>query len=211
MVGHARPELAASVLGRRHCLRGGPAGARHLASGGFSRRERARERPHVARARDGVEEKASRRVDGGRGRVRAGILVSGIRGAPIFASPASTITGSIGVLAGKFDASELYRKLGIKKELIAKGRRAGFFSESAWLLRRRIRRSSSRTSTRTTGTFPRENGGRARQDRRRNARGRAGSGVDGPASACQRPWWTRTAGCSDALAKTRSLLGLWTR
>jgi protease-4 len=58
-----------------------------------------------------------------------GYFVSGIRGATIFASSA-TITGSIGVLAGKFDAAELYAKLGIKKEMIGRGKRAGFFSEA---------------------------------------------------------------------------------
>jgi protease-4 len=42
----------------------------------------------------------------------------------------STITGSIGVVAGKFDAAGLYAKLGIRKEIIAAGKRGGFFSES---------------------------------------------------------------------------------
>jgi protease-4 len=58
-----------------------------------------------------------------------GYFVSGIRGAKILAL-SSTITGSIGVVAGKFDASDLYAKLGIKKEIIAAGKRGGFFSES---------------------------------------------------------------------------------
>lgn len=58
-----------------------------------------------------------------------GYFVSGIEGAPIFASEA-TITGSIGVLAGKFDAAGLYEKLGIKKEIIGAGARAGFYSEA---------------------------------------------------------------------------------
>jgi protease-4 len=58
-----------------------------------------------------------------------GYFVSGIKGATIFASSA-TVTGSIGVLAGKFDASGLYEKLGIKRERIAMGKRAGYFSDS---------------------------------------------------------------------------------
>jgi protease-4 len=58
-----------------------------------------------------------------------GYYVSGVRGASIIASPA-TITGSIGVLSGKVEASHLYETLGVKKELIASGKRAGYFSEA---------------------------------------------------------------------------------
>src|SRR5262249_48688751 len=58
-----------------------------------------------------------------------GYYVAGIRGAPILASPA-TITRSIGVLSGKVEASRLYEMLGVKKELVAVGKRAGFFSEA---------------------------------------------------------------------------------
>ena len=58
-----------------------------------------------------------------------GYYVAGIRGASILASPA-TITGSIGVVSGKIEASRLYEMLGVKKELIAAGKRAGFFSEA---------------------------------------------------------------------------------
>ncbi|HEX3598007.1 MAG TPA: signal peptide peptidase SppA, partial [Polyangiaceae bacterium] len=58
-----------------------------------------------------------------------GYYVAGIRGVSILASP-TTITGSIGVVSGKVEASHLYEMLGIKKELIARGRRAGFFSEA---------------------------------------------------------------------------------
>jgi protease-4 len=62
-----------------------------------------------------------------------GYYVSGIRGAKIFAL-SSTITGSIGVLAGKFDAAGLYEKLGIRTEIIAGGKRGGFFSVSRGFL-----------------------------------------------------------------------------
>lgn len=58
-----------------------------------------------------------------------GYFVSGIKGAKIL-SLSSTITGSIGVVGGKFDASGLYEKLGIKKELFAGGKRGGYFSGS---------------------------------------------------------------------------------
>ena len=58
-----------------------------------------------------------------------GYFVSGVRGAKILASDA-TITGSIGVLTGKFDASELYERLGVKKEIVAGGARGGYFSEA---------------------------------------------------------------------------------
>jgi protease-4 len=58
-----------------------------------------------------------------------GYFVSGVRGAKVFASNA-TITGSIGVLSGKFDATGLYALLGVKKEIIAGGARGGYFSEA---------------------------------------------------------------------------------
>jgi protease-4 len=58
-----------------------------------------------------------------------GYYVAGVRGASIVASPA-TITGSIGVLSGKVEASHLYEMLGVKKELIAAGKRGGYFSEA---------------------------------------------------------------------------------
>lgn len=49
-------------------------------------------------------------------------------GCPILAT-ASTITGSIGVLGGKFALGELYEKLGIKKEIISRGARATYHSD----------------------------------------------------------------------------------
>lgn len=61
-----------------------------------------------------------------------GYFVSGIQGAPIFAS-AATITGSIGVLGGKFDATSLYEKLGVKKEIVGAGAHAGYYSEARGL------------------------------------------------------------------------------
>jgi protease IV len=58
-----------------------------------------------------------------------GYFVSGIKGAKIL-SLSSTITGSIGVVAGKFEAAGLYEKLGIKKEIFAGGQRGGYLSEA---------------------------------------------------------------------------------
>jgi protease IV len=58
-----------------------------------------------------------------------GYYVSGVPGARIFASPC-TITGSIGVVGGKFEATRLYERLGVSKELIQVGRHATFHSSS---------------------------------------------------------------------------------
>lgn len=54
-----------------------------------------------------------------------GYYASGIEGVPIWAS-ATTLTGSIGVVGGKFDLSGLLDKLGIAHEAVASGPRAGF-------------------------------------------------------------------------------------
>lgn len=56
-----------------------------------------------------------------------GYYVAGIRGVPIIANP-TTITGSIGVVAGKWEARGLLERVGIKRELIRKGRHAGYNS-----------------------------------------------------------------------------------
>lgn len=59
-------------------------------------------------------------------------------GADEIVAQASTLTGSIGVLAGKFVTAGLYEKLGLKRESIRIGRRAGMlssateFSEEDW-------------------------------------------------------------------------------
>jgi protease-4 len=46
----------------------------------------------------------------------------------IFADP-STITGSIGVVTGKFYVKGLYDKIGLKKEIITRGKHADFYSD----------------------------------------------------------------------------------
>lgn len=61
-----------------------------------------------------------------------GYYVSGLKGVKIWASP-STLTGSIGVVAGKFAVAGLLSKLGIQRELVASGPRAAFYSPTqAW-------------------------------------------------------------------------------
>jgi protease IV len=57
-----------------------------------------------------------------------GYFVSGLEGATVVASEAS-ITGSIGVLGGKFDARGLYDKLGMNKVIIQRGARAAWNSD----------------------------------------------------------------------------------
>lgn len=41
-----------------------------------------------------------------------------------------TLTGSIGIVSGKFELGDLYRKLGVNKELVPTGRRSLMFSQS---------------------------------------------------------------------------------
>lgn len=54
-----------------------------------------------------------------------GYYVSGVAGARIYANP-STLTGSIGVVGGKFEIVGLLDKLGIRQEVIAVGENATF-------------------------------------------------------------------------------------
>jgi protease IV len=56
-----------------------------------------------------------------------GYYTSAVAGVPVWANP-STLTGSIGVVGGKFEASELLAKLGIGRETIASGPRANFYA-----------------------------------------------------------------------------------
>jgi len=56
-----------------------------------------------------------------------GYFTSGIKGVQIWASP-TTLTGSIGVVGGKFEISGLLDKLGIKRDGVESGPRAGFHS-----------------------------------------------------------------------------------
>jgi protease-4 len=58
-----------------------------------------------------------------------GYYVSAVAGARIFANPC-TITGSIGVVGGKFEVSRLQERLGIQKQIISVGRHASYHSPS---------------------------------------------------------------------------------
>ena len=49
-------------------------------------------------------------------------------GTPVLAEPA-TITGSIGVIAGKANLRGLYERIGVSKELVTRGRHAALFSD----------------------------------------------------------------------------------
>ena len=56
-----------------------------------------------------------------------GYYVCGLHGVEVWASP-TTLTGSIGVVAGKFEASRLLARLGVKRVRIVSGPRAGYAS-----------------------------------------------------------------------------------
>jgi len=51
-------------------------------------------------------------------------------GADAVFAEAATLTGSIGVVGGKVNLSELYRRVGISKEAVERGARAGMLSET---------------------------------------------------------------------------------
>jgi protease-4 len=51
-------------------------------------------------------------------------------GADAVFAEAATLTGSIGVVGGKVNLSELYRRIGISKEAVERGARAGMLSEA---------------------------------------------------------------------------------
>ncbi|HTV23187.1 MAG TPA: signal peptide peptidase SppA [Polyangiaceae bacterium] len=56
-----------------------------------------------------------------------GYYTSALQGVPLWASP-TTLTGSIGVVGGKFEVSGLLAKLGIGRETIASGPHANFYA-----------------------------------------------------------------------------------
>jgi protease-4 len=61
-----------------------------------------------------------------------GYYTSAIDGVPVWANP-NTLTGSIGVVGGKFEASGLLAKLGIGRETVGSGRHASYYSvTSPW-------------------------------------------------------------------------------
>lgn len=56
-----------------------------------------------------------------------GYYTSALAGVPVWAAP-TTLTGSIGVLGGKLEGSELIAKLGVARETIASGPHANYYS-----------------------------------------------------------------------------------
>jgi protease-4 len=56
-----------------------------------------------------------------------GYYTSALAGVPVWASP-TTLTGSIGVLGGKFEGSELLSKLGVGRASVTSGPHANFYS-----------------------------------------------------------------------------------
>ncbi len=62
-------------------------------------------------------------------------------GDPVLAY-SNTLTGSIGVFFGKVDLQELYKKIGVKKDLLTRGRFAAIDSEAKSLDRRRARQAA---------------------------------------------------------------------
>ena len=56
-----------------------------------------------------------------------GYYASGLKGVQVWASP-TTLTGSIGVVGGKFEGSELLAKLGVRQASVTSGPHANFYS-----------------------------------------------------------------------------------
>ncbi|HKO89596.1 MAG TPA: S49 family peptidase, partial [Polyangiaceae bacterium] len=56
-----------------------------------------------------------------------GYYASGLKGVQVWACP-TTLTGSIGVVGGKFEGSELLAKLGVQQASVASGPHANFYS-----------------------------------------------------------------------------------
>jgi protease IV len=59
-----------------------------------------------------------------------GYYTSAMSGVPVWANP-STLTGSIGVVGGKFEVSQLLERLGIGRETIASGPQANYYAVSS--------------------------------------------------------------------------------
>lgn len=134
-----------------------------------------------------------------------GYFVSGIVGAPIFASGA-TITGSIGVLGGKFDATALYEKLGMKKEIIGAGAHAGYYSEARGLTDREVERLDDEIEAHYRHFLGRMAKGRGRsvEEIHAVAEGRVFTGRKAMASGLV----DEQGGLLEALGRVKTLLGL---
>jgi protease-4 len=134
-----------------------------------------------------------------------GYFVSGVPGVSILASPA-TITGSIGVLTGKFEASRLYEMLGVKKELVAVGKRAGYFSEARGFSEDDLRKLEADLESHYRLFLSRmaEGRGKTTDEIHAVAQGRVWTGRQALANGLV----DAHGGLLDALAKVRTLLGL---
>ncbi|HVW30236.1 MAG TPA: signal peptide peptidase SppA [Polyangiaceae bacterium] len=134
-----------------------------------------------------------------------GYYVAGVRGASILASPA-TITGSIGVLSGKVEASGLYELLGVKKELVAAGKRAAFFSEARGFSEEDLAKLEADLDAHYALFLSRmaEGRGKTKEEIHAVAQGRVWTGRQALANGLV----DEQGGLFDALMKVKSQLGL---
>jgi protease-4 len=134
-----------------------------------------------------------------------GYFVAGIKGTPILASGA-TLTGSIGVVGGKFELAELYEKLGIRKEVVARGLHSGFFSESRGLSDEEVEKLERDIDAHYRHFVARMAEGREKsvEEIDKVAQGRVYTGRQALAIGLV----DETGGLVAALAKVRSVLGL---
>jgi protease-4 len=123
----------------------------------------------------------------------------------ILAEPA-TVTGSIGVVGGKLDLSGLYDRLGIHKEGVERGARAGLTSETRGFTsdERRVVRTEMESVYALFLERVASGRGLAREVVERVAQGRVWSG----AQALEHGLVDRLGGPLEALAEVRQLAGL---
>src|SRR6267143_3448704 len=123
----------------------------------------------------------------------------------IFAEP-GTVTGSIGVFVGHFDASELMGKLGLNLETVKRGASADLFSPNRSLTERERKTLQSWVDNFYDGFVSRvaEARGLSKADVDRVAQGRVWTG----AQALDRGLIDRIGGLEDALAEAKRRAGL---
>jgi protease-4 len=126
-------------------------------------------------------------------------------GDAIVAQPA-TITGSIGVFSGKFTLRGLYDKLGLKKEIVERGRNGAFFSEyRPWSAEERAKMRSLMVSFYDGFVSKAAKGrGKSYEDIDRVAQGRVWTGADALAVGLV----DRLGGLETALALAREKANL---
>jgi protease-4 len=123
----------------------------------------------------------------------------------IFAEP-GTVTGSIGVFVGHFDASELFGKLGLNLETVKRGARADLFSPNRSLTEREKKTLQNWVDSFYDGFVSRvaEARGLSKADVDRVAQGRVWTG----AQALDRGLIDRIGGLEDALGEAKRRAGL---